>query len=185
MRRRSARGLTLVEVVVATSIAVSLLVAALSLTDSTGTAASAAHVRASIFIRASRASERLVRELQTSSLVGEDVNKNGTLDGNEDTNANGRLDADWSLSDETSAGEITFNRVRRDWTWTGPISYRLVDGNLVRSEDGVEEVVCRDVDEFSLRRSVSQILLKLRAFARDRKSRTWNETVERICHVRN
>lgn len=183
--RRALRGLSLVEVVTATAISASMLLVAISLADSAGDATNSAHIRSSVFIRASKAADRLVKELQTASPVGEDDNDNGSLDSGEDTNSNSRLDSDWSLADGSTGTSITFNKVESDWTWSGPIAYAIKDGNLVRTENSVDEVVCRNVDSFTVRRSGDQVVLSIRSFANDRKGRTWSETAERTAYVRN
>jgi hypothetical protein len=171
--------------VISTAIAASMLLVALSLADSAGDATNSAHIRTTVFVRAAKAADRLVKELQTASPIGEDDNENGTLDSGEDTNDNKRLDADWSLTDGGTGTSITFNKVESDWTWSGPIVYAIKDGNLVRTENSADEVICRNVDQFVLRRSGDQVVLSIRSFAADRKGRTWSESAERTCYVRN
>ena len=183
--QRTLRGMSLVEVVIATAISSSMLLVAFSLADSTGDATNSAHIRSSIFVRASKGADRLVKELQTASIDAEDDNANGTLDSGEDSNGNGRLDADWSLADLSTASSITFNKVESDWSWSNPIVYAIKDGNLVRTKDSADEVICRNVDQFTVRRSGDQVVLSIRSFANDRKGRTWSETSERTCYVRN
>jgi len=184
-QRRSLRGMSLVEVVIATAISAGMLLVAMSLADSTGDATNSAYIRTSVFVRAAKAADRLVKELQTSSVIGEDSNENDTLDTGEDTNGNTRLDADWSLADGSNATSITFNKIQAGWTWSGPIVYALQDSNLVRTESGRDEVVCRNVDEFTVSRAGDQVTLSIRSFANDRRGRTWSETSERTCYVRN
>jgi len=177
--------MSLVEVVISTAIAASMLLVALSLADSAGDATNSAHIRTTVFVRASKAADRLVKELQTASPVGEDDNENGSLDSGEDTNSNTRLDSDWSLADGATGTSITFNKVESDWTWSGPIAWAITDGNLVRTESSATEVVCRNVSAFAVRRSGDQVVLSITSFANDRKGRTWSETAERTCYVRN
>jgi len=177
--------MSLVEVVIATAIASSMMLVALALADSAGDATNSAFIRSSVFIRASKAADRMVKELQTASTVAEDSNENGTLDTGEDGNSNSRLDADWSLADAGTATSISFNKVESDWTWSGPITYAIKSGNLVRTEDSADEVICRNVDEFTVSRSGSLMTLSIRSFANDRRGRAWTETAERTCNVRN
>ncbi len=185
LHTRSTRGMSLVEVVIATAIASSMLLVAISLARSAGDATNSAHIRTTVFVRASKGADRLVKELQTASVIAEDENENGTLDTGEDSNSNSRLDADWSLADASASTSITFNKVESDWTWSGPIAYAIKNGNLVRTEDATDEIVCRNVNEFSVSRSGRQITLSIRSFAGDRKGREWSERAERTCYVRN
>jgi len=86
--------------------------------------------------------DKVIRELQTATLNGEDVNANGLLGTGEDTNRNGRLDADWSLADGGIAATLTFNKLKDGWLWSDPITYSVTGANLVRTQSGVSRVIC-------------------------------------------
>ncbi len=94
---------------------------------------------------------RIADELRVSSVLGEDTNDNGILDADEDWNGNGRLESDWSATGDS----ITFNRLQFDGTYSLPITYRLVDDEmLVRDQlmpDLTTEsaILARGVSSFS------------------------------------
>ncbi len=185
IRRRTTAGFSIVEVTIAMAIGVTLLLIATQLTTETTRLSSSAFVRSSVFVRASKAADLVVKDLQTSSFLGEDRNGNGTLDTGEDSNGNGVLDAAWNLADGTSAATLTFNNLQSGWTWTSAITYTVQNGTLVRLEGANTREICRGIEQFAVTRSGGEIAIALRSSGRDSAGRTWAETAERRLYVRN
>ncbi len=187
MRRRDARerGLTVVEIVIATAIAAGIMLLGVQLASGTSDAATASHRRTTVSARVAEAADQLVRDLQVSGLAGEDRNGNSTLDVDEDTNNNGRLDADWSLASGGTAASITFNKVERRWVWTSPITYSIQSGTLVRTQDGQTREICREVTSFSVTRSGDRVDISLTSSGTDGNGELWSETADRRVYVRN
>ena len=184
-RARGDRGLSLVEVVVATAISAGLMLLAVQLAGSADRSAAGSSKRAALLARASSAADALVQDLQVSGMSGEDENSNGVLDSDEDGNNNGRLDSDWSLADGQAASTLTFNRIERRWVWTGPITYAVVDGVLRRTEGDAIREMCRNVTAFSVSRASTRVTISLTCGGRDARGAEWSETATRRVYVRN
>jgi type II secretory pathway pseudopilin PulG len=187
MRRRDTRqrGLSLVEVIVATTLAGGIMLLGLRLAGTTSDAATASHRRTTISVRVADAAEAVVRDLQVAGLSGEDRNLNGTLDSDEDTNNNGVLDADWSLPNGGTAASITFNKVQKRWIWGPPVTYSIQNGILVRVVSGQTREICRDVTSFSLTRTGDRVRISLESSGTDGKGKVWSDSAERTVYVRN
>ncbi len=185
MKRRQ-RGLSLVEVVIASAIGAMVLTAGSLLLRNSFRDSNAAYIRDSLAIRCADSADQVVRELQLGTLVGEDTNGNHALDTAEDVNRNGRLDADWSLADGTAATSITFNALLGGWMWTEGITYSVNNkGVLLRREKGVDREICRNVSLFKVTRSGTMVDVDLTLSMRDRNGTVWSETAKRRAHVRN
>ena len=106
---------------------------------------------------------RISDELRTSSKNGEDVNGNAALDPGEDLNGNGRLEADWALTPTS----VTFNRMLPDGTYSLPITYRVMNGNLerrwMRTATGPTQttVIARSVASFSVTEAAPQLTIAM------------------------
>jgi hypothetical protein len=187
MTRRTSRerGLTAVEVIIATALSAGIMLLGLQLAGTTSDAATASHRRTTISARVADASEAIVRDLQVAGLSGEDRNLNDLLDIDEDTNNNGRLDADWSLPNGGTAASITFNKVERRWIWGPPITYSIQNSTLVRTVGGQAREICRGVTSFSMTRSGDRVDISLTSSGTDGNGETWDETAERRVYVRN
>jgi type II secretory pathway component PulJ len=184
-RNRRERGLSLVEIIVATALASGIMLVALRLAGTTSNAATASHRRTTISTRVADATEAVVRDLQVAGLSGEDVNGNGLLDVGEDTNNNGALDAAWSLPNGGTAASITFNKVQDRWIWGPPITYSIQNGVLVRVEGAQRREICREVTSFSISRSGDRVDISLTSTGKDGRGETWSDTAERRVYVRN
>ena len=121
---------------------------------------------------------RISDELRVSSVAAEDTNDNGILDGDEDWNGNGRLESDWSVA----GNSITFNRLQFDGTYSLPITYRLVDDDmLVRDQmmpDGTTEsaILARGVASFSAIAMGTKIVVSM-SVTHEEKSRSSTITI--------
>lgn len=178
-------GLGLVETLAAFAAAALLFAAGIGLTKSAGDASRGVARRTSLAVSATNALDRLERDLQVAGFLGEDVNGNGLLDPDEDVNRNLRLDADWSLGDGRTDGAVTMNLVERDWTWSGPVSWTVRGGSLVRTRDGVSVEVCRNVQAFSVARSSAMLTIRLTMSGADGAGASCCQAETRRIHVRN
>jgi hypothetical protein len=120
---------------------------------------------------------RLHDELVSASKVGEDTNKNSQIDAGEDLNGNTRLEADWSISEES----LTFNRRLRTGFWSLPITYKLENGELIRSElldtgKKLSAVLVRGVSTFTVSENQNEVTIVLGI---QRKQRNGKFAVER------
>jgi type II secretory pathway component PulJ len=183
--RRNERGLTLVEVAVASAIGVMILGLGVTLTNSSLRDSNAIFVRTSLSTRAAAATEQVTKDLQVATLMGEDENGNQLLDANEDTNRNGVLDANWSLKDGGTANAITFNTVMNGYLWGPPVTWYVQDGVLLRRDSAGDREICRGVEAFQVTRSGSIVDVDLTLTASDRQGKKWTETSRRRAHVRN
>jgi type II secretory pathway component PulJ len=179
------RGMTIVEVTVSIALCAAVVGLGVKLSSSSLTDSNQMYVRTALQIHAADATDIVARELQTATLTGEDGNGNRTLDTGEDTNRNGRLDADWSLADGSLATAITFNLPVDGWLWSGPITYYVNNGTLMRRENGVDREICRSVTTFQVTRTGNLVDINLTLTSKDRAHRTWTETSSRRAHVRN
>ena len=182
---RRERGMTIIETAVAATIGVMALGAGAALSNSSLRDSNTMFVRSSLSIRSAEATEKIVRDLQIATLTGEDVNRNAALDSTEDVNRNGRLDADWNLADGGIASTITFNQLRDGWLWSSPVTYSLSGGRVIRTQDGVERVLCTGVQSMQFLRSGDLVDVTLTLAAADRAGQTWTEVSKRRAHVRN
>jgi hypothetical protein len=93
--------------------------------------------------RARTAIERVVSDLRTAGVWGEDLNRNGVFDAGEDLNGDGQFDADWSLEDGGAVqAALSFNRrvdevddegkTQASGIYSSRVTYRLIDDRLVR-----------------------------------------------------
>jgi len=137
------RGFTVLEVVIAGTLLLGLMAAAITavIADARAEHVLTAQLGPEMTVRHSL--DRMVSELRMAGVRGEDRNDNGELDEGEDVNGNGRLDADWSLPDgAVDQPELVFNR-RMDLAdeagglvasgvYSGPITYRQEANDLVR-----------------------------------------------------
>jgi hypothetical protein len=93
--------------------------------------------------RARTAIERMIGDLRTAGVWGEDLNRNGVFDAGEDLNGDGQFDADWSLEDGgTVQPALSFNRRVDDvddegrtlasGVYSSRVTYRLMNDRLVR-----------------------------------------------------
>lgn len=179
------RGFTLVETVVAAAAASVLLIGALAMTRSAGNVGRAVTKRAGLAVAATNAIQRIERDLLVSGFDGEDLNANDVLDGGEDFNRNLRLDSDWSLADGATATSLTMNLVERSWTWSGPVTYAVVNGVLQRTENGSTAAICRNVRAFTVSRDDDMVTVNLTVSGGDGAGESWVKTESRRVHVRN
>lgn len=126
--RVSQAGFTLIELLLYVSLVPLLAMAGFSLVESGTDARAVGSARMKLGATTRICLRRIHDELLSASKTAEDANGNGVLDTGEDTNGNGRLDADWAIG-----SVLTFNRRTVTSTWSPPISYRLTNGNLIRS----------------------------------------------------
>ena len=182
---RSERGMTLVEVAVASGIGAVVLGLGVTLSNSSMRDSNSMFIRSGLHIRASDATDKIARELQTATMSGEDTNHNGVLDSGEDINRDGRLDADWTLGDGVSAATMTFNKLKNGWQWSGPIQYLVTSDGLVRRENGVDRVICTGVTSLQFQRTGTIVDVSLTLTAKDRQGVTWTENSKRRANVRN
>jgi hypothetical protein len=187
MRRTFPRqaGLTVVELAVGASLAAVFLGIGARLSMNSMKDSNGMYVRTGLSMRAAETTNAIVRELQLATFTGEDVNWNKALDANEDVNRNGRLDSDWSLSDGAAASAITFNLCTDGWTWSGPVTYSVTNGVLMRTEGGESREVCRGVTAFQVTRTGHLVDVDLTVTARDRSGQLWTEISSRRADVRN
>ncbi len=183
--RVGAKGFTLVEVVTASAILGSVMLAAVSLGGGSLKSAAGIATSQNLSVRAAEATDVVARELQIAGIAGEDVNENGLLDAGEDTNRNGRLDADWSLPDGATSGSITFNVIGANWLWGPPITYDVAGGILRRTQGTSVREICRNVKAFSVSRNGSVVDVVLTLGAVDRTGKPWTVTGKRRVDVRN
>jgi hypothetical protein len=123
---------------------------------------------------------RIHDELLSASKTAEDKNGNKVLDTGEDTNGNGRLDSDWAIG-----SSLKFNRRTVNSTWSPPVSYVLLDGNLIRSEtklDGktIKASIASGVTGFSVTENDGELTVSIsvRTSARRGRSLTRSGTIK-------
>lgn len=184
-RPQSRAGFTLVETVVAAAAASVLLVGAIAMTRSAGNVGRAVTKRSGMAVAATNAIQRIERDLLVSGFGGEDLNLNRALDGGEDFNRNLRLDSDWNLADGATATSLTMNLVERTWTWSGPVTYEVVNRVLRRTENGSGVEICRNVSSFTVSRDGDMVTVNLTVSGADGAGETWVHTESRRVHVRN
>ena len=187
MRRRAGRcrGTSLVEVLTGTVIGVMIIGSAATVADAMQRNSTGVTRRTTLSLQSASACQRLFRDLSIAGVRAEDTNGNGLLDRGEDTNMNGRLDADWSLPDGQSAGQITFNTVVKGWDWSGPITYRVADGVLRRETGGQILELARGVVAFTVARAGDNVAVRLTLAGTDGRGEEWTQTTERTTYVRN
>lgn len=122
---------------------------------------------------------RLHDELVSASKTGEDTNHNGQIDAGEDLNGNTRLEADWNIG----SSSFTFNRRLRSGNWSLPITYKLEDEQLIRSElldtgKTLSAVLVRGVSTFIVSENQNEvtIVLGIQRKQRDGKFAVESET---------
>ncbi|MHC4409911.1 MAG: hypothetical protein ACYS0E_00770 [Planctomycetota bacterium] len=137
------RGFSVLELVVATAVFLSLLggIGAALARDARTARVLVGHMGPELGAR--RVLDRLTADLQLASVESEDLNQNGVLDPGEDTNENDVLDADWSLEDGAVDQPIVRFNLRTDeydsagyrtaaGVYSGRVTYRVVDSKLMR-----------------------------------------------------
>ena len=139
--RNNTRGLTIVELVLASLFGL-LLIGAAAMSLGRDAQASSALIQEDVpTLSAQKAMETIAEEIGMASFIAEDRDGNGELGASEDLNVNGQLDSDWSLADGTTASTITFNRrfdlmfqsgARPSTAYSSKIRYSLQSGRIVR-----------------------------------------------------
>ena len=185
LSRSRERGLTVVEVAIGATLTVLMIglggrLSLSSMRDSNGM-----YVRTSLSTRSAEATNQIVNELQLATIYGEDANGNHVLDNGEDINRNGHLDSDWNLVDGGTASALTFNTAQDGWLWSGPISYSVANGVLLRTQGSNVRQLCRGVTSFQLTRTGHVVDVLLTVSGKDRSGATWTETSSRRADVRN
>lgn len=183
---RRERGMTILEITFTAAIAAGMLGAGLALTQSMSKGSAAQTKKSALASRAEEIAERLARELAVAGMSGEDANKSGSLDAGEDGNHNGRLDADWTLANGASASDFTFNVVKSDWTWSGPIRWYLDSNQILwRSENGSTVEMARGVTTFTASRSGDEVTVDVTLAGKDLTGDAQSQSAERRVYVRN
>ncbi len=185
LRRRRPAGFTLLEVVMSISLTATVLLAAGSIAGVSIGSSSGIGTAAGLSVRVCESADKLARTLQSAGLLGEDANGNGAMDAGEDTNRNGRLDSDWSLADGASASTLTFNVMSPTYYWSSPITFSVVNGVLLKTQDGVSVDICHNVSALTFSRNGDLIDILLTLTANDRTGRSWTASAERRVNVRN
>lgn len=158
------RGITMVEVTVGSAILMTLLLALGSTLLSTQRATDSAHRVMDVSDALRQTMRRITEDLRSGTRVGEDRNKNGTLDSEEDTNGNGRLESDWNVTSTS----VTFNRFMPGNAFSLPITYRLTGTNLERvamqnpSGQTAVAVIARSVSAFEVSDAGERVSILLR-----------------------
>jgi prepilin-type N-terminal cleavage/methylation domain-containing protein len=148
------RGFTLVEMVIVAAIVPIVLGAVFMIARNFSDIRSEAAEAVIVTEKLRTSLRKISDELRTSSK---------TAEAEEDLNGNGRLDADWALTPTS----ITFNRMLPDGTYSLPITYRLVNGNLERrwmsTATGPTHttVIARSVASFSVTEASPQLTIAM------------------------
>ena len=166
--RKTNRGFTVVEIVVASSLmaVISGVGLAMVLTGQKVYAKSSHQMHAST--RASGVMERILADIRIASIRGEDVDDDDSIDDltAEDLNGNGRIDDDWSLADGETANSISFNMVTSAGLYSDKVSYEF-DGEHLRRHLGSNvatmksTVVSSDVTAVTFTRQGRRIIVNI------------------------
>jgi hypothetical protein len=186
--RRAGRqsGVTILEMAFAAAIAASMLGAGVAITSSLQAGGAAQTKKSTLASRAQEVVDRLSREFSVAGIGGEDSDLDHALDAGEDVDRDGRLDSDWSLADASSASDVTFNVMRQDWTWSGPIRWNVdADGLLWRTEDGASAEMARGVQTFSVTRTGLEVEIDLTLGGTDSAGESQTQSTSRRVYVRN
>ncbi|MFQ5505304.1 MAG: type II secretion system protein J [Planctomycetota bacterium] len=190
MRDRSRNGgqagFSLMELLLYVAMFPVLAIAAISVVDVGGSARSVGSTKIQLDRSVRVCLRRLHDEILAGSKVAEDANGNKLLDSGEDLNNNGRLDADWAVGPSS----ITFNRRLRNSTFSLPITYRLLNGELERSVmlnpggTTIRTVIAKNVNQFTLTESTGEVVVNL-ALQKTSKGRTLSESGSVRILIRN
>ena len=152
------RGFTLLEVVISAAIMGIVTAAAMGLVMTGQKQYTSAQHKVKASSRASGISERLIEEIRHASILAESVDDS-------DTNANGKIDADWSLTDGSSAETLTFNKALGDGVYSDPITFSFVDGKLWRESGPTgsrqKTILASDVTAVTFTRQGSRVILNV------------------------
>jgi len=183
--RHHSAGFTLTELLLYIGLVPILALAGFSLVETGTDARAVGSARMKLGSTTRICLRRIHDELLSASKTAEDKNGNKILDAGEDTNGNGRLDSDWA-----TGTTLTFNRRTINSTWSPPVSYRLIDGSLMRSETNLDgktltAAIARGVTAFNVAESGGELTVSITVRTTARRGRSLTRSASIRVRLRN